>query len=141
LPVGHLDNAILDIELERGDKPTCKFAYGQTVTHRKRAGTDETLPAFTEAQSFNRTACRVGAIEDPNFFAAGGCSFEHVAKCGYEGVYATAEVLQVDEQDVESVEHVLRRSSDLTVETEYGDAVLGIRIVGALDHVVLLIAA
>ena len=67
--------------------------------------------------------------------------FEHIAQRGDEGVDAAAQVLQIDEDHVERVQHRLGRPAHLAVEAEHRDAVHRIVEVGRLDHVVLLVAA
>ena len=66
---------------------------------------------------------------------------EHVTQRRDERVDAAAEVLQVDEQHVERVEHRLGRPAHFAVQAEYRDAEHRIDEVGRLDHVVLLVAA
>ena len=118
-----------------------EFAHGQAVAHRHRAGADEALPAVAQGQAFNRPAGRVGAVEHPDRLAVLGRRFEHVAQRGDEGVDAAAEVLQVDEQDVEGFHHRGGRPAHFAVEAEDGNAELRVEEIRRFDHVVLLVAA
>jgi hypothetical protein len=66
---------------------------------------------------------------------------EHVKQRGDEGVDAAAEVLQVDEQDVERSHRLAGRPADLAVQAEDRNAERRVGIVRRLDHIVLLVAA
>jgi hypothetical protein len=118
-----------------------EFAHRQAVAHRQRPGADEAFPARAQQQSFERAASRVWAVEYPHLLAVLGRGFEQVAQGGDEGVDAAAEVLQVDQQDVETVHHRRRRTTYFAVQAEYRDAMRRVDEVGRLDHVVLLVAA
>src|SRR5262249_14158253 len=58
-----------------------------------------------------------------------------------ERIDATAQILQIDEEHVERVNHRIRRFAHLAIETEDRDAVHRIVEVRRLDHIVLLVAA
>ena len=106
-----------------------------------RAGADEALPAGAQRQAFDRPAGRVGPVEHPDRLAVLGGGLEHVPQRGDEGVDAAAEVLQVDQQDIERLHHRVGRPAHFAVEAEHRDAVHRIVEVRRLDHVVLLVAA
>ena len=118
-----------------------ELAQGQAVAHRHRARANEAFPAGTQGEALDRAAGGVGAIQDPDGFAMGGGGFEHVPERGDEGVDAAAEILQVDQQDVEGVHHGVGRAADFAIEAEHRDLVDGIAEIRALDHVVLLVTA
>ena len=118
-----------------------EFAHRQAVAHRHRAGADEALPAGAQGQAFDRAAGGVGAVEHPDRLAVLRGGFEHVAQRGDEGVDAAAEILQVDEQDVEAVHHRGGRPAHFAVEAEDGNAELRVEEIRRFDHVVLLVAA
>ena len=118
-----------------------EFAHGQAVAHRHRAGADEAFPAVAQGQAFDRAAGRVRAVEHPDRLAVLRRRFEHVAQRGDEGVDAAAEILQVDEQDVEAVHHRGGRPAHFAVQAEDRNAVLRVAEVRRFDHVVLLVAA
>ena len=67
--------------------------------------------------------------------------FQNVAQRRDERVDAAAEILQVDEQDVEAVHHYCGRPAYFAIEAEHRDAVQRIEKIGRFDHVVLLVAA
>ena len=66
--------------------------------------------------------------------------FQHVAQRGDEGVDTAAEVLQVDEQDVEGIHHRGGRPPHFAIEAEDRNAELRVEEVRRFDHVVLLVA-
>ena len=141
LPALHLDDAILDVELERLDEPRAQLAEREPVAHRQRPGADEALPAGAQRQAFDRPADGIGPVQHPHRFAVFRRRFEHVAQRGDEGVDAAAEILQIDEQDIERVHHRVGRPAHFAVQAEHRDAVHRIVEVRRLDHVVLLVAA
>ena len=141
LPVAHGNDLPVEVELQRAHEPAGELAQGEAVAHRQRAGADETLPARAQGQPFDRPARGVRTVEDIDALAVRGGGFEHVAQGGDEGVDAAAEVLQVDQQDVESLHHRRGRPPDFAVEAEDRDAVDGVEVIGGFDHVVLLVAA
>ena len=122
-------------------EPDAELAQGEAVAHRDRARADETFPAFAQLQPFDRPAGRIRTIEHPDRLAVFRGGFQHVKKSGDEGVDATADVLQIDEQHVEVREHLLRGTAHLAIETEYGNPMDRIAKVLRLDHVVLLVTA
>ncbi len=111
------------------------------MAHRHRARADEALPAVLEQEPLDRPADRVRAIEHPHRLAVLRRGLEHVAQRRDEGVDARAEVLQVDEQNVERLHHRGRRPAHFAVQAEDRDPVGRVDVVGRLDHVVLLVAA
>ncbi len=70
-----------------------------------------------------------------------GCFLEDVAQRRDEGVDAAAEILQVDQQDVEPVHHRCGRAPYVAVQAVHGNAERGVDVLRRLDHVVLLVAA
>ena len=66
---------------------------------------------------------------------------QHVPQRGDEGVDAAAQVLQVDEQDVEGLHRCVGGFAHFAVEAEHRYAQDRVVEVRALDHVVLLVAA
>ena len=129
------------IEPQRRDEPARELPEGESMTHRQRARTDEALPAGPQRQPFHRAAGGVRAIENPYRLAQPRGLLEHVAQRRSEGIDATAEILQVDQQHVERVHHRRGRAAHRAVETEHRDVVHRVDVVGRLDHVVLLVAA
>ena len=101
LPALHLDDAIVDVELERSDEPRAQFAERQAMAHRQRPGADEAFPAGAQRQAFDRPPDGIGPIQHPHRFAVLRRRFEHVAQRRDERVDAAAQILQIDEHDVE----------------------------------------
>ena len=109
-PALHLDDAVVDVELEvrRRTSGRARRASGRGASASARRRRSSPSPA---AASGLRPAGRgVGPVEHPDRLAVLRRRLEHVAQRGDEGVDAAAEVLQVDQQDVERVHH-LRRSA------------------------------
>jgi len=58
-----------------------------------------------------------------------------------ERVDPAAEVLEIDQQDVEGLHHGVGRPPHLAIQAEHGNSVHRIGEVARFDHVVLLVAA
>ena len=97
----HRHNMIIDINFIMIDKPPAQFAQGQAVAHRNRPCTDETFPSGQKRQALNRPSRRIGAVENPDRFAMLGGSLQHIKQRRYEGIDATAQILHVDQYDIE----------------------------------------
>ena len=140
---GHLepDDAVIDIELELADEPVAHLAQGEAVPHGHRPGADETFPTGAQAESLDRAPGRVWAIQHPHAFAGARRRLQHIAQGGDEGVDAAAEVLQIDQQHVEAVEHPRRGLAHRAVQAEHRNAERRVDLVRRLHHVVLLVAA
>ena len=141
LPALHLDDPVIHVEMQRADEPPRELAHGESVTHRKRTGADETLPARAQAQPFHGSPDRIRPVEHPHALVHPGRLFQHVAQRGDERVDAAAQVLQIDQQHVEAVHHGGGGTAHLAVQAEHRNAVLGVVVVRRFDHVVLLVAA
>ena len=118
-----------------------QFAHAQAVAHRHRAGANKTFPARPQCQPFDRPAGGVRAVENPHRFAMLRGGFQHITQRRDEGVNAAAEILQIDQQHVETVHHRGSRAAYFAVQAEYRDAVQRVEEIGRFDHVVLLVAA
>ena len=141
IPAFHLDDLELDVELQRAHEPARELSERETVTHRHRTRADEAFPSGCEPQPFYGPADRVGAVEHPHRFVVRGRRFEDIAQRRDERIDPAAEVLQVDEQHVESRHHLCGGPTHVTVEAENRNAVYAVGKVGRFDHVVLLVAA
>ena len=140
-PLAHGDDAVVHRQAEGVDEPVAQLAHGHAVAHGHGACAHEAFPAGLQRQAFDGAARGVGPVEYPHAFAVRGRGLEHVAQRGDEGVDATAQVLQVHQQDVEAVHHLVGGAAHLTVEAEDRDAPAWVHVVGRLDHVVLFVAA
>ena len=141
IPTLHLDDREFDIELQRRNEPACHLSDRQAVAHRHGAGADETLPAGFEQQSFDGAPGRIWPIKHPHGLALARAILKQVAERRDERVYAATDVLQVDEQHIEVIEHRVAGPARSAVKTEHRDAVLRVAEIRRLDHVVLLVAA
>ena len=117
LPALHGDDAILHIQLPRFDEPRAQFAERQPMPHRHRPGADKAFPALAQSQSLGRTADRIGPVQYPHRLAVLGGRFQHVTQRGDERVDAAAQVLQIDQDDIERIDH-RRRSADAPRRTD-----------------------
>ena len=95
------------------------LAQGQAVTHDHRTRADEALPTRTEQCALDRASCRIGAVEHPYRSAMLGRGLEHIEQRRNEGVDATADVLQVDQHDIEGAHRLAGRAPHLAVEAEH----------------------
>ena len=100
-PALHLDDPIIDVEVEMADEPVAHLAQRQPVAHGHRPGADEALPARQQRSALDRAAGGVGTVEHPDGLAVLGRGLEHVEQGRDEGVDPAAEVLQVDQDGVE----------------------------------------
>jgi hypothetical protein len=87
------------------------------VTHGQRSRADKAFPTGPQCQAFDRPADRIGAIENPHFLAVLRGRFQHVAQARDESVDAAAQILQVDEDDIEGVHHRVGGFSHLAVQS------------------------
>ncbi len=62
LPILHLDDPVIDIELERPDKPQTQLAEREPMTHWQRSCADKAFPAGAQRQTFERPTHRIGPI-------------------------------------------------------------------------------
>ena len=67
--------------------------------------------------------------------------FENVTQGRDERVDAATHVLEIDQQNVETIHHRRRRPAHFTVKTKNRNAVRRVVEICRLDHVVLLVAA
>src|SRR5690606_20014120 len=105
LPSVHLDDVVLEIELQCSNEPMRKLTQGESMAHRQRTRADEAFPARSKTQTFDRSPDGIRPVEHPDCFLVRSSRFQHVAKCRDEGVDATSQILQIDEQDVERLHH------------------------------------
>ena len=131
----------VEVQAALGDEPAGQFPQGQPVAHDEWAGPDETLPARSQDAALHRSARRVGTVQDPQRLARGGAGVEQVGKRGDIGVDAGTDVLEVDQQHIEVVQHGGGRITHLPVKAEDRDAVTRIDEISTLHHVVLLVSA
>src|SRR5471032_1961187 len=110
------------------------------MTHRQWSCADKAFPAGAQRQTFDRATHRIGPIEDPNSLLMLRCRFEDVAQGRDERINSTAQILQINEDDVEDIHHRIRRLAHVSIKAEDRDAMLRIDEVRRLNHVVLLIA-
>ncbi len=106
LPPLHLDHPIIDIELILLDEPVAHLTQCHAVAHDHRPGTDEALPAREQRRPVNRSSRGVGPVEHPQRFLMLGRSFEHVEQGRDEGVDPAAQILQVNQHNVERRHHL-----------------------------------
>ena len=122
------------------DEPVAKLAQRQPVPHRHRPRPDEALPPRDQRRPFDRPPRRIGPVEHPHRLARRRCRLEHVEQGRDEGVDPAAEVLEVDQHDIERRHHRRGRSAHFAVQAEQRDPELGIDLIRGLDHIVLLVA-
>src|SRR5665647_165789 len=68
------------------------------------------------------------------------CGFEDVAQGRDKRIDSTAQILQIDEDHIECIHHLIRRLAHVSIKAEDRDAMHRIVEVRRLDHVVLLVA-
>src|SRR5262249_45191479 len=88
--------------------------------HRQRAGTYKALPSRSQHQALDRTTDRIRPIEYPYCFFMRRRRFEYVAERGDEGVDPAAQVLQIDDNYVACIDHLICWSAHLTIQAKTG---------------------
>jgi len=140
-PAGHRDDAVVDLQTVVRDEPVSEFAQRHAVAHRHRPRANEAFPAGQQREPFHRPARRVRAIQHPHGLAVPCRRFQHVEQRGDEGVDAAADILEIDEHDIERVHRRVGRAADFAIEAEHRHAILRIGEVRRLHHVVLQVPA
>ena len=119
-----------------------KLGDGHAVAHGHAELADEGLKAWFERRSFNlHPADGIGPVADDDRQAMTRRGPQAVRHGVDEGVDARADVLKVDDEHVDEIEHLLGRLARLAIEREdrhVAAPVLGVR---RLDHVVLQVGA
>ena len=118
LPALHGNDLIVDLQAIVVDEPVAQFAQGHAVAHGHGAGPDKAFPAGDQAHPFHRTTSGVGAIQDPDGLAVFGRRLQHIEQGGDEGIDPAAQVLQVDQDDVEGLHGRCRGAADLAIKAE-----------------------
>ncbi len=111
---------------------------GHAVAHGHAELADEGLKSGLERRSFDLAAADgVGAVAHDDgepMTRRGAQAIRHGVD---EGVDARANVLQIDDQNVDEAEHLLGRLARLAVEREDRNVAAPVLVVRRLDHVVL----
>jgi hypothetical protein len=106
-----------------------------------RVQADERLEARTEHRPLRHLAADgVGPIQHDERDCGFGAGLHGERHRPHEGVHTNAHVLQIEDERVETGEHLGRRLAHFAVERMHGTAGHGVRVVIRLDHVVLLFA-
>ena len=117
-----------------------ELADRHAVAHRNRKLADKRAPGLLQARAFDRLAAnRVRPIADHDRQPAARRRAHAVGHRVDVGVDARADVLQIDDEHVEAVEHLGRRLARVAVEREHRHAPPAVPPVRRLDHVVLQI--
>ena len=69
------------------------------------------------------------------------CRFQDIAERRDERINPATQILQIDEDDIACIHHLICRLSHFAIQAEHGDVVYRIVEIRQLDHVVLLVAA
>src|SRR5437773_1103948 len=118
-----------------------QLAERQPVAHGDGIETHERGVSGPDQVPLERLAAeRIRPIEDDDLLAGGGAGLERERRRPLEGVDARPDVLELDEQQVDALQHLRRGRAGLRVEAVDRNAELGIDAVSRLDHVVLLLA-
>ena len=116
------------------------FGQSESVPHRHRHPADEAGEVRIQDRPLEDVAAeRIGPVEHKDGNALLGRRLKTKAQRPEVGVNARADVLQVDDQDIETLEHRLSRFSHIGVKTVHRDLSQRIKRVRRLDHVVLLL--
>ena len=110
------------------------------MTHGQRARSHKAFPTLAEFESLDGSPSRIGPVEHPDRLAVLRGRFKNIAQSCDEGIDTTAQVLQVNEQHVETIHHCRRGTAHLAVETKNRNPVHRVVEVRRFDHVVLFVA-
>ena len=109
------------------------------MPHRHRHSTDEAGEFTIQHRPLEDVAAeRIGPVEHKDSNALLGGRLKTKAQRPEVGVNARADVLQIDDQDIETLEHRLSRFSHIGVKTVHRDLSQRIEHMRRLNHVVLL---
>lgn len=86
------------------------------MSHRNGRRANKALPALFKGESLDRSSGGVGAIEDPDSLSGFGCFLQNVKKGGDEGVDSAAQILKINQDDIEMIHHFGRGSPDLPIK-------------------------
>ena len=118
-PIFHGDDVQLSVNTILGVEHARQFADGHGVDdgHGKIAGErNASLVKYGPFDSF--TAQRIRPVEDEEWEFVFGGSFQAIAHGGSIGIEADAGVLHIENQRVDSFEHVVGRRAGVAVEAE-----------------------
>ena len=119
-----------------------KLANRHSVTHRDRKLADERLEAVDERRTVDLIAAdRIGTIGDDDRHPVLPARAQAVGHGVHERIDARADVLEIDHEHVDPVEHLRRWFPRLAVQRVHRHTASGILRVASLDHVVLHVRA
>ncbi len=140
LPAAHGDDFEGAGEAKFGLEHAGEFAGGHAVAEGEGVGADEGFAAFGEDGAFDADAVDgVGAVEDEERHFAFGGFLHDVAHGADVGIEAGADVLDVEDDDVDGVEHG-GGGAAIGVLVEAPDFDLGGGVLGVLDAFAVLLA-
>jgi hypothetical protein len=134
-PQGHH----VEVSVEAPRVPAGELAEGEAVPQDQPRRPHEALVARPQKAPLDGPAGGVRPVEHPERLAGAGAVLHRPERGGHEGVDAGSDVLQIDEEDVEGVEHLLGQPACIAVEAPDPKAPLGVLDMVRLDHVVLSI--
>ena len=139
-PAGHRHDCQIGADAKFAVDVSRQLADRQAVPQRDGGAADEAVIGRVEQRPFDDgSADRVGPIEDDDGNPALGAGYRGNAHRPDERIDARAHVLQIDDEDIEPVEHLGGRPPRLAVEADRS-ARRGLDGVRGLDHVGLLFA-
>src|SRR5690606_18035166 len=125
------DNLQVHIDAELRLEEPGQLSYSHAVPYGDAVKADETLFAVIEHRARNVHAInRVRAVENEETNAVVGGCLHRVTHRRDVGIEAGADVLDIEHDCVDTLEHVARRSTHLAIQTEHRDAGATIDAVG-----------
>ena len=122
-------------------EPARQFANRQAMAGRQGRAADKAFFAVFQVEPVNGPTRRVGAVQHPDFLAEPGADLTEVVQRSDVGIDATADILQIKQNNVEIGEHGICWFPVLSIKTDDRDTVHGIQVVIGLDHIVLFVTA
>jgi hypothetical protein len=133
-----------DVYLAAGDvvlvEPEGDFSDGSSVAHGEGEQTNEGAVGGVVAGAFDGVADGVGPVEDEDGDAVASGGAEAVGEGPDEGVDAAADIHDIEDEEVNVLEHGVGGFADFTVETVDRDLGAGVAVALPFDHVVLGVA-
>ena len=111
------------------------------MAHGNRRQPYEAAEGRVEDVALDRAADGIGTIQDHHLDARLGAGFQTAQQRPDECVVTRADILEVDHQHVETVEHGRRRLAAFAVERVHRQPRAGVAVPFPLDHVVLRLSA
>jgi hypothetical protein len=120
LPAMHLYDLQIEVELEFGLQHQCDFANGHAMANGDSVKADEGLQTIVQHRTGDVDAInRIGSIENDEANAVVGRCDHGIAHGRYVGIETRTDVLDIEHDGVNILQHFGRRPANLAVKTDH----------------------